>query len=359
MGRKNVRRRRHRVLVKFVQCKAEIVRETTRLVGWRECKPGDDNWDVAWGDTTAALFRGVQKLKPFQRVNHFPLMQIICRKDLLAQHLQTIRQLCPNHLKEFCFFPETWVLPGDVQRFWGFVRQSLERHPKDEKLCRGRSKSRNRRSLTRGTSADTSDEEEEDQVLTFIAKPRAAARGNGIFLFQVRPADLRAPRARLKEVLDSEKMVVQSFLSKPLLIDGYKWDMRVYVLVTNVHPLTVYLYTDGLARFCTDLYEAPEEENLEMREMHLTNFSINWESDAFEASLSRLGGKIRRMEALAANDPYAPFWNLPSKMATTFGFRSLNVSRKPCWPLVQRCRTTTIATSAALAMGVEVLVSSY
>jgi len=57
-----------------------------------------------------------------------------------------------------------------------------------------------------------------------------------------------------------------------------------------VHPLTVYLYTDGLARFCTDLYEAPEEENLEMREMHLTNFSINWESDAFEASLGRLGG---------------------------------------------------------------------
>lgn len=66
--------------------------------------------------------------------------------------------------------------------------------------------------------------------------------------------------------------------------------LKVYVLVTNVHPLTVYLYTDGLARFCTDLYEAPEEENLEMREMHLTNFSINWESDAFEASPSRLGG---------------------------------------------------------------------
>eukprot|EP00438_Fugacium_kawagutii_P021496 Skav226561 [mRNA] locus=scaffold1701:23035:33019:- [translate_table: standard] len=119
-------------------------------------------------------------------------------------------------------------------------------------------------------------------ALTFIAKPRAAARGNGIFLFQVRASDVRAPRNKLKEVLDSEKMVVQSFLSKPLLIDGYKWDMRVYVLVTDVHPLTVYLYTDGLARFCTDLYEAPEEENLDMREMHLTNFSINWESDAFE-----------------------------------------------------------------------------
>ena len=57
------------------------------------------------------------------------------------------------------------------------------------------------------------------------------------------------------------------------------------MLVTDVHPLTVYLYTDGLARFCTDLYEAPDEENLDMREMHLTNFSINWESEAFEPGL--------------------------------------------------------------------------
>lgn len=61
--------------------------------------------------------------------------------------------------------------------------------------------------------------------------------------------------------------------------------MQVYVLVTDVHPLTVYLYTDGLARFCTDLYEAPDEDNLDMREMHLTNFSINWESEAFEPGL--------------------------------------------------------------------------
>ena len=39
----------------------------------------------------------------------------------------------------------------------------------------------------------------QDSVLTFIAKPRAAARGNGIFLFQVRASDARAPRNRLKE----------------------------------------------------------------------------------------------------------------------------------------------------------------
>lgn len=44
-------------------------------------RTGDDNWDVAWGDTTAALFRGVQKLKPFQRVNHFPLLGLSGESD--------------------------------------------------------------------------------------------------------------------------------------------------------------------------------------------------------------------------------------------------------------------------------------
>ena len=67
----------------------------------------------------------------------------------------------------------------------------------------------------------------------------------------------------------------------------YFMSSQVYVLVTSAHPLTVYLYTDGLARFCTDLYAPPSSENLEMREMHLTNFSINWESEFFDARLGK------------------------------------------------------------------------
>ena len=37
------------------------------------------------------------------RVANPRLMQIICRKDLLAQHLQTIRQLCPSGAQEFSY----------------------------------------------------------------------------------------------------------------------------------------------------------------------------------------------------------------------------------------------------------------
>ena len=52
---------------------------------------------------------------------------MICRKDLLAQHLQTIRNLCPSGAHEFGFFPETWVLPSDLQRFWNFLEQNLDK----------------------------------------------------------------------------------------------------------------------------------------------------------------------------------------------------------------------------------------
>ena len=48
----------------------------------------------------------------------------------------------------------------------------------------------------------------------------------------------------------------------------------MYVLVTSYHPLRVYLYNEGLARFATELY-SNDPNILKNKFVHLTNFSIN------------------------------------------------------------------------------------
>lgn len=43
-----------------------------------------------------------------QKINHFPGMAEICRKDLLARNLNRMSKLFP---KDYDFSPRTWLLP--------------------------------------------------------------------------------------------------------------------------------------------------------------------------------------------------------------------------------------------------------
>jgi tubulin polyglutamylase TTLL6/13 len=71
-------------------------------------------------------------------------------------------------------------------------------------------------------------------------------------------------------------------MHKPYLIDGLKFDMRIYVLVYGVDPLRVFVFREGLARFATEPYVPPFKANMENLFIHLTNYAINKMSDNFE-----------------------------------------------------------------------------
>lgn len=101
----------------------------------------------------------------------------------------------------------------------------------------------------------------------WIMKPSASSRGRGIKV--VSSSERGIPK---------KAGIVQHYISRPLLILGRKFDIRLYALVTSVNPLRVYVHKNGLARFATHQYDPKMPSD---RHMHLTNFSINRNDQQF------------------------------------------------------------------------------
>lgn len=104
-----------------------------------------------------------------------------------------------------------------------------------------------------------------------IAKPSRGCGGEGIFLF----------KNKFQSPILNNEFVVQKYISKPLLIENKKFDLRLYVLIKNLYPLEAYFCNEGLVRFCTEDYNEPTDENIDKLFMHLTNFTLNKENENY------------------------------------------------------------------------------
>ena len=78
-------------------------------------------------------------------------------------------------------------------------------------------------------------------------------------------------------------MLVQRYIKNPMLIEKKKFDLRLYVLICKFDPIEAYLADEGLVRVCTENYKVPTKENMKNMFIHLTNFSLNKNSDNYQA----------------------------------------------------------------------------
>lgn len=74
---------------------------------------------------------------------------------------------------------------------------------------------------------------------------------------------------------------MQEYLDRPHLVDDLKYDLRIYVLLYGINPMRVYIHDKGIARFATEPYVMPKPSNINNLFMHLTNYAINKNNDAF------------------------------------------------------------------------------
>ena len=86
--------------------------------------PDDDYFDIFWMDGAGSRhLERFQQLKSHQRINHFPGMNILCRKNELGKLLNFMHRRFP---KEFDFYPKTWLMPHDIRVFELYVKEKRE-----------------------------------------------------------------------------------------------------------------------------------------------------------------------------------------------------------------------------------------
>lgn len=247
------------VLFCAAECKYTCILDAVNKAGWRIIYPHKgqgkhafdnsrhDLCNVYWIDV-ANIAERMSKMRPWQRINHFPGMSNIARKNRLAQNLEKMRREFP---KEYSFYPRTWVLPLEL----GDFRSQFDSAGRSSRF--------------------------------YIIKPDSGCQGRGIFLTQT-----------FDSISPLEHVVAQHYIRKPLLIDGFKFDLRLYVLVASCKPLRLYLFQDGLVRLCTEEYLKPSAENVSMRCMHLTNYAINKRNENFQSNENVDQGEIGSKRSL-------------------------------------------------------------
>ena len=248
-------------------------------------------WSLMWTWGKPPIQRNL--LLAWQKVNHFRNASELTRKDLLKKNLARYQCLGARMAQAFSLQPPTFVLPSQYLQFCeAFGRASSSAgapaaggRPVDnmtrliEELDLKAATAAAAAGAAGGAAATAAAAQAAQAVPNFwIMKPVGLSRGRGIRVI-----------SDIGQVRYSEDMVIQRYISNPMLLDGYKFDLRVYVLVTSFAPLEAFVYRRGYARLSSRPFNL-EARDLSDRFIHLTNAAVQRQNEGAASTLECLRG---------------------------------------------------------------------
>lgn len=216
--------------IAFARKNKDAISLAAEALDWSTCSGGGAL--IIWVLQKDDIVEGLQKMRSGQWLSHIPGILEACSKASLSTALQN---------RHACFWPNSWRIPDIC------INQICEE------------------AFAVGPAA-------------VIIKPDCGSQGQGISLARSHKELQRHVRN-----LQTPIAIVQEYVDPPLLLRGFKWDMRIYALVMSNQQggLKCFLAQEGLARVCIDPYERPDNRNLHRLTVHLTNYSLSKFSDKF------------------------------------------------------------------------------
>ena len=159
----------------------------------------------------------------FQKIFSYTNFKIISHKDLTYKNYLKMRNKFPE---DFDYMPETFAFPEEKD----IIKKRFTNYILDENDL-------------------------------WLIKPKTGSLGEGIYIFQ-----------NLTSTPDV--YLLSRYISNPHLIHKLKYDFRIYILITGLAPLKLYLYREGMVRFATEEYTLDKDHITELYR-HLTNVAVN------------------------------------------------------------------------------------
>ena len=192
--------------------------------------------------------------------NHIPGNHVINRKDYVANHSRIYQE-------------ELALKPGCNWKNKYFLKTFLLAEKED---CEA---------FFNNINSDSYQKAKEAQRLVYIRKIATGVhRGEG-----VQPMNPEE-EARIRQDYENgalcgqvnKEEIVQEFIQNPLLIEGRKFDFRMYMLIASSNPLIAY-YHDGYLRVSLEAYDVNSDD----KNVLMTNLALNKEvmKDAREGHL--------------------------------------------------------------------------